>query len=1107
MLGSFARWVDLPLHWKGVDMKRQFRKKIARIPAQVLFLLAMPLLAQVPTAVLTGVVKDATGALVPNVKVAAINTSTNLGRDAVTDESGTFRIAALNPGPYRVEAEAAGFKKATVTGLILEVGQQARVDVDLQVGDVTQTMEVAGRTSLVNTESNLIGGVINQSRVLSLPLNGRNFMELTTLTAGMGEGTGSAAIVNKRGPTAAGMPHQDNNYQLDGADNKEAFFNSWNLGPSVDAIQEFSIQVGQYSAEFGSGGGAVINVVTKSGSNQLHGTLWEFLRNDAFDARNYFLTPSQTIAPLRRNQFGVAVGGPIIKNKMFLFGNYDGSRVRQGAFRTGVVPTTAQMGGNFTGYSKTIRDPRTGLPFPDNIIPTNRLDPIAQALVKYYAAPNNPNPAQNFTTNVSSRNDYDSGLFRFDYRLSNKNDLMVRYGMQDIYQYTPGTFPTVGGLIVPQKPQNLAANLTTIVSSSVLNEFRASYGRQIHRQRGQNSGNPIAANAGVPFAPKEGNGAGFVEGLGLGNTTFTSLSEQQPWFLTVNTFQWYDGVTWSRGKHNLKAGADIRRHRADAFLGTRLNNSYTFSGQFSGDGFTDFLLGNMSSSSVALAENETGRFRRSMMAFYVLDDWKVSPKLTLNLGIRYEYGQIPRELGGLTPQFDPALAGGQGGLRFPKQNKNAEPFYKNVRPDLGFGYLDRETLFTPDKNNFAPRFGFAYRPFGGNRTVVRGGYGIFYSSPQLMNLIQNSVTGPPAQLWAGYTSEVTRPTLTWAGDINNPNGSLATAIFGLLTGPQNEWTDGYTQQWSLSVSREVTSSIVIEAQYLGSKSTHLENAQDYNSVLPGPGALQARVPFPKWNRVYGFNSSGAANYNALLLSVEKRMGKGLMFKGAYTNSKTLAKNGARSAGNVGQVQNPFDLKQNNGFSSDHVPQRFTANWLYELPFGRGRQLGSSMNRAADFVLGGWQISGIWTLHNGYQIGGAPTVSAANCNSSAQNLCRPDLLRDPLLGGNGLVTPRWDRDAFDWPLNTAKHPAQAPRFGSASMNVLRGNAVNTADMGIFKSFLMKERYRFEFRTEMFNALNHTNFANPIAAVENANFGRTFSTSIGPRSIQFALKFYW
>ena len=1061
---------------------------------------------QVPTGVLTGLVKDSSGAVVPNVKVTAINTGTNLTRQVVTDTSGTYRIAALNPGPYRLEAEAGGFRKATASDITLEVGSQVRVDIELQVGEVTQTLEVTGRPSLVNTENNQIGGVINQSRVVSLPLNGRNFMELTTLTAGIAEGTGSAAIVNKRAPTAAGMPHQDNNYQLDGADNKEAFFNSWNLGPSVDAIQEFSIQVGQYSAEFGSGGGAVINVVTKSGTNQFHGTLWEFLRNDKLDARNFFLTPTQKIATLRRNQFGAAAGGPLIRNKMFLFGNYDGSRVRQGLFRSAMVPTTDQLTGNFANFSKVIRDPQTRLPFPNNIIPRQRLDPISQALAKFYGAPNNPNPIQNFSANYSSINDYDSALFRFDWRLSDKHDLMVRYGMQDINQYTPGTFSTVGGLLVPQKPQNLAVNLTTILTPRLLNEFRGSWGAQSHRQRGQNAGNPIAANAGVPFAPKEGEIAGFVEGIGLGNTIFANLAEPNPWLLTVNSFQFYDGITWTRGKHNFKAGADVRRHRVDAAIGTRQNNSYTFSGQFSGDGLTDFLLGNMSASSIALAPNETGRFQRMMTAFYVLDDWKLSSKLTLNIGMRYEYSQIPLELGGLTPTFGPQLANGQGGLLFPKHNTSAAPFYQKVRPDLGFGLTDRKTIFTPDRNNFAPRFGFAYRPFSGNRTVMRGGYGFFYSGPQLMNLVQNSITGPPAQLWAGYNSAIDRPTLTWAGDVNNPNGSLATAIFGLLTGPETKWLDGYTQQWSFSLAQELTRSTVVEIQYLGSKSTHLENAMDYNSAQPGPGNLQQRLPYPKWARVYGFNSSGAANYNALLVTAEKRMGKGLMFKGAYTFSKTLAKNGARSAGNVGQIQNPFDLRQNDGYSSDHLPHRFTANFLFEIPFGRGQRFGASLPRAADFVLGGWTVSGIWTLHNGYHLTG-PTIAAANCNSSFQNLCRPDALTNPLVGGNGLVSPRWSRDAFDWPLNTAKHPAQPPRFGSATMNMLRGNGINSADMGIFKNFVFRERLRFEFRGELFNAFNHTNFASPNTSVENPNFGRTFSTSIGPRTVQLGLKFYW
>jgi hypothetical protein len=1062
--------------------------------------------AQVPTATLTGVVQDASGAFVPDVKVVAINTSTNLSRETTTNASGTYRIPALNPGPYRLEAQASGFKTAAVSSIILEVAQQVRVDVQLQIGEVAQSVEVTGTAALVNTESPQIGGVINESRVVRLPLNGRNFMELTTLTAGINEGVGAAAILNKRAPTAAGMPHQDNNYQLDGADNKEAFFHSWNLAPSVDAIQEFSIQVGQYSAEFGSGGGAVINVVTKSGSNAFHGTLWEFLRNDKLDARNFFLRPTDTIAPLRRNQFGAAAGGRIIKDRMFLFANYDGSRIRQGLFRSGVVPTPLQLQGNFGGGTKVINDPLTGAPFPNNTIPAARLNPISVALAKFYPQPNNTNPAQNFIANPSSLDDYNSGIVRYDWRVTDGHDLMVRHGISDVDKFAPGTFPDVGGQAQPQRFQNTAASLTSIITPSFLNEFRASYGRTINRSMGQNSGTPLAFQAGVPFAPSSGESAGFVESVGLGNTAITGLSETQPWFLTVNTFQFYDGVTWSQGKHNVKAGADVRRHRADAFLGTRQNNQYTFSGQFSSDGFADFLLGYPASSSIALAPNEIGRFRRSMLAFYALDDWKVSPKLTLNIGVRYEYNQVPRELGGLTPIFDPSLGNGAGGLRFPKHNKSAEPFYKNVRPDLPFGYLDRERLFEPDKNNFAPRFGFAYRPFGGNRTVLRGGYGWFYSSVQLINLVQNSVTGPPAQFWAGYISDVRTPTLTYAGDANNPNGNLTSAIFGVLTGPEEQWLDGYTQQWSFGVAQEISKSIVVEAQYLGSKGTHLESSLDYNSVRPAAGALQPRLPFPKWGRVFGFANSGAANYNALLLSAEKRMGAGLQFKGAYTWSKNLTKNGTRTSGNVGQVQDPFNLRNENSFSSDHLPHRFSGNFIYELPFGNGKQIGGNLTGIADKLITGWSVSGIVTMRSGFNAYG-PTIAAANCNSSPMNLCRPDLLRDPVLGGNGLHTPKYDRDAFDWPLNTARHPAQSPRFGSSPMNFLPGNGAHWWDLSAAKDILFRERYRFELRGEFFNAFNHTSFANPNVSPENPNFGRTFSTSVGPRTIQLGLKFYW
>ena len=819
-------------------------------PYTVLLLLlclfiAPSLQAQVVNATLTGTVKDSSGAVIAGAKVVATNTGTNLTHETVTDTQGSYRLPSLIPGQYKLQAELQGFKTSMISGITLQVAQQARVDVELQVGEVTQTLDVVGTAPVIDTESPTIGSVIDQKKVVELPLNGRNFMELALLSQGINEAGGSTAkggfLRKGFAPSAAGMPTTENNYQLDGADNKEGFFNTFNVAPSVDAVQEFKIQIGQYSAEFGSGGGAVINVVTKSGTNNFHGTLWEFIRNDKLDARNFFLTPTTRKAALRRNQFGAAGGGPIIKDRTFFFGNYDGTRERRGVFRSARVPTAAEQAGDLSSLGKTIMDPISRLPFPNNIIPANRISPISTGLAKYYDAVNNPaGPIQNYVANLSSKDDGDSFLVRVDHRLSGKHDFMSRYALQDREIYAPGVFTRVGGTVIPQRFQNIVLGLTSTLKPNLLNEARFSYGRTVNRQQGQNTGNPIAADLGIPFAATDPINAGFPEGVSYQTSAIANIGEANPWFLTVNSFQWYDGITWTRGTHSIKAGADIRRVRSDAFLATRQNHSYTFNGQFTRDGFGDFLLGIPSSSSMALKPNDLARFRRTQMAYYLLDDWKVNSKLTLNIGLRYEFNEIPKELSGLTPIFDPKLGNGAGGLLYPKQNTNAKAFFEQIRPDLFFGYLDRETQYLPDKNNFAPRFGFAFRPFDNNRTVIRGGYGIYYSSAQLNNISQNSVTGPPAQLWAGFISDTTTPTLNYGGDIGKtPAETFQTVRLGVLTGFENQWLEAYTQQWSFSVGQELGKDFVVEAQYLGSKSTHVENVFDYNYSTASAANLRA----------------------------------------------------------------------------------------------------------------------------------------------------------------------------------------------------------------------------------------------------------------------------
>ncbi|MEO7653429.1 MAG: TonB-dependent receptor, partial [Bryobacteraceae bacterium] len=1048
-------------------------------------------------------------AVVTGTKISVISEETNQVRQTDTDNNGSFTIPALRPGGYRVEATASGFQKTVVRGIVLQVAEQTRIDVELKIGQVAETLNVTASAPLIESESPVIGGVIEESRIKALPLNGRNFMELTTLTAGINEGTATNDknfFQRTYAPAAAGAPSVENNYTLDGAKNQEGFFKSYALAPSVDAVQEFKSQIGQYSAEFGAGGGAVINVVTKSGTNQFHGAAWEFLRNDAFDARNFFLLPNQKIAPLRQNQYGVAAGGPVIKNKIFLFGNWEQSKTRRGSLCSASVPTAAERTGNFSAFGKVITDPSTNAAFPGNIIPANRIDPISAKLVAYYPLPNNANPLANYISSPSNRSDVDSYLIRYDHLLSATQSLMFRYGMQDSNLKTPGAFPTVGGQLLPQRFQNAVLGLTSTITPMFLNDLRLSYGRTTNLRQGQNRGNPIGADVGLPFGLRDDFNSGFPESLGMSLTRITGLSEANPWFLTTNSYQWYDGVTWIRGSHTVKAGLDISREQAQAKIASHANGNYSFAGLFSKDGFSDFLLGYPSSSLNAITANEPGNFFRTQYAFYVQDDWKIRQNLTLNIGVRYEFNSIPKEVLGLTPTFDPTLGNGIGGLRFPSQNTSAEPWYRTFRPDLPVGKLDRDTLYTQDKNNFGPRLGLSWRPFGTTRTVVRSGYGWYYSSAALMNRVQNSQTGPPSQLWPTYNSDISRPTLTWSGLIGVPvEQALRTAVFGLLSGPEGQWLDGYTQQWSLSVAQTLGKDFVFEAQYMGSASTHLPSGWDYNFATPSALPLQPRLRYSKWGRVRGWNSGGGANYHALFVNAEKRYSSGLQFKVSYTYAKAIGSGGARErGGDFGHVQDPENARLDRSVTGDNLAHRFVSTFLYELPVGKGRTFGRNMGRAADILVGGWSLTGVATLHTGFYENAA--IAAANCNSMTTQDCRADLLRSPDLGTNGVNSPRWDSLAFDWPRNP-RHATQAPRYGNSGSNVLVGNGLKNADLSIHKTFAIREGMRLEFRWESFNSLNHPNFSNPTRQPDDPRFGRTFSTQNNPRENQLGLKLYW
>lgn len=1081
--------------------------------AVLIFVLSVSIsYSQIVTATVVGTVKDPTGAVVPKAQVVATDVATGISHSAIANSSGHYRIGQLQPGTYKLSARYPGFKESILTGIILQVDLTSRVNITLSPGAVHQSVTVASHAPVINTESPMVGQVISTRKILEMPLNGRNFMELATLTPGINGGNGSTAkggILNKGyAPAAAGMDATENNYELDGVDNRDPFFHTFNYAPPIDSIQEFNIQVGQYSAQFGNGGGAVINVVTKSGTNRFHGSAYEFLRNTALDSRNFF---ARGIPPLHRNQFGVSLGGPIKKNKAFFFGNYEGFRETEGLTRTADVPTAAEKQGNLSALGGVINDPATGQPFTGNIIPSGLISPISTALLKYYPSPNVPQTGTfNFVSSPVYQDNYNNYLGRFDYNLSEKNSIMARYGDETVSLYTPGTYPLVGGQAQPQDFQNAAIGLTTDISPTLVNVARFGYDRTVNETTGQNTGNPIAAKAGMLFGASGSFYSGFPEGIGLSSTLISGIGEGQPWFLHTNSYQWYDGLTWMHHNQTIETGFSISHSHIKQQYATHSNGDYTFSGQYTGNGFGDFLLGNPSHILVATAPNALQRYTFSHWSAYVADDWRATPKLTLNIGLRYGYHSPPHEEDGLTPVFDPTLGGGTGGLLFPAQNANigkpysAKYFFPTFRPDLPFGFLNRNTAWIPVRDNFAPRFGFAYRLFGSGQTVLRGGYGWYYLEPQLTNVVQNASVAPPATQWPTFVGNIGVPNLTWNGQAGvNPNSIFDGLTFGLLTGPQQKILNAYTQQWSLGVEHELGANTGITVEYLGSKTTHLIQSWGNNATTPSAAPLTPRLPYPKWGRIFGFASGANANYNSLLASADKRFGHGISFIASYTYAKALASQGADfAAGDIGEVQNPFNRNAMYGPTIDDVTHRFTISYLYQLPFGHGKPFGNGLTGFAGKLASGWTFAGITTAETGFPI--TPTVPASsNCNDSVfPNLCFPDLIGNPNLGGNGVNSPKYNVSAFTWPTKEGL----SPRYGNAGVGILRSNGSQIWDFSLIKNTKIAERYTLEFRSEFFNGFNHPNFGAPNASPVSPSFGRTTSAG-SPREIQFALKLYW
>jgi outer membrane receptor protein involved in Fe transport len=1105
-----------------------------RKPCCFVFSAAIACLAQAfaqTSAGVNGYVLDSSRAVMPDTQVTIINLETGAKREATTNEGGGYQFTLLQPGRYSISARHQGFKRVSRDGIQLEVNQVARVDFSLELGAVTETIEVQAAAPMLESNTSSVGQVIEQKAVSDLPLNGRNFAQLAILGPGV-VGVGYAASGTIGSGTrpddmrpgtelfSNGNREQSNNFMLDGVDNNFRRNGLITLRPSVEAVREFKIQTNLFQAEQGRNPGATINVVTKSGSNALHGSVYEFFRNTQLDAKNFFAKAEAPKAQYQQNQFGASLGGPIRRDKLFFFANYEGFRKRQGTFASvNTVPTVAMRSGDFSGV-RPIYDPfslrtapgtasgYTRDPFPGSVIPKNKMDTVTSRLIQAYPLPYNSDLVNNQITNPVVGQTWDQGDFRADYNIDNKNTFFARYSQQNTLTLPPSTF---GLRPVPGLPNPVGlGNSTTYTGTSDLVAHHivvagthvfsptfildARFGFARFNLHGLKDGSEPGANLGEKLGVKNSNQGPFSWGFPIFSpASYTGIggSAAMPTIRLENTFNPNVSFTKIKGSHTIKFGTNIVRRQIIDFQLNQGDGLFSFSPAFTtdpnnagktGDSMASFLLGTSSGVSQDFLLVWPG-IRAVEIGSFVQDDWKVNARLTLNLGLRYEYTPPPVEVNNQWATLD--LQAGK--LLLAGVNSDRQVGVKN------------------DGNNWAPRFGFAYqlRP----HTVVRGGFGIFYNTQgngsALFRLHRQLPFGPnysatvdqfsanPVRVQDGLPPI---PPVDTQSVIANPSGNFNVVPPGYKT--------GYAQQGNLGIEQEIPQwTMVVKVAYVTNLARQVDSNFNINTPDPGPGTPQSRRPLRNIlpnvvNATYG-DTSGVANYHALQVTAERRFAKGLAWLGSYTYSHSIDNVPTQQGGGQeGPV--PQDIRYrflDRGSSSFDIRHRTTQSFIYDLPFGKDRHFAIT-NPVAHAVFGGWQVNGILTVQGGLPF--TPVLATTLSNAGAS---RPDRISSGELSNPTIA--RWFDTSFGTPGAEWANPVVFT-YGNGGRNILRGPGRTNIDGSIFKVMQFSERYRLQFRGEFFNFLNHPQFDLPNGTIGSAAAGTISSTVGAPRDIQFSLR---
>ncbi len=1177
----------------------RFVFRSARVFAISLFLLMLltsaSAWAQKDTGAITGIVTDPSGGVVSGAKVTATDVDRGTTLVATTNAEGEYQFSPLRIGRYTITVEMSGFQRTVLGPVQVDVQERPAINAKLQVGSVSETITISTQGPQLETDTSDLGQVQDSRTIETLPLNGRNYAQLALLSAGIGPSEPGSRVSGSYGFSSNGARSLQNNFQLDGVDNNSDLGDvlngsSYVIQPSVDALAEFKVQTNAYSAEFGRGNGAIMNATIKSGTNEFHGDAYEFFRNDVLDAANAFDLGGRQ--PYQQNQFGATIGGPILKNRLFFFGDYEGLRIRQALPQPSLVPTPAEISGDFSSFltntpamavdanglptgqvaldcsghptyqgeifntrltqaSGLNPDGYCGVPIgvtaggvPTNIFPQGLIDPLAARLAAYFPEPNYDKNGSNYNAEPKRSQSQDNFDVRGDYTIGAKDTLFGRFSYEQQPSFTPSPFNNVldGGAFQDGYQNNsyrsVAIGETHTFSPTTVNEVRVGYNR-INSHRFQlNYDTNVAGELNFPGVPYSTNNGGLpsisIEDgtASIGSSGFLPSIEKQ------NAYVFAENLTKVVGRHSLKFGTELRFIQFTIFQPAASRGTMNFASDFTdnpasptsgGEAFATFLLGIPDAGSLTNMHNVD--YTRQNYAFFAQDDFRVTPKLTLNLGLRYELFTTVKAKNNELANFDYST----DSLIVPKgQTAQLTPTLAGLIPISATG---TPGLISPDLNNFAPRIGMAYQI--NPALVFRAGYGIFYGGEE---------SGPFSNPSPGFnppffvTQQWATPCFLSAANPNGPDCSIP-GLNVLSQGfPANALTDPNTptlfseakhlatpfvQQWHAGIQYQLPSQIILEVSYAGSHGSDLFGMYNGNQAQPDEAFCTSngntpqncptapRRPFPTIDgSIDTLRANDFSNYNSLQVHLEKRYSNGFQFGLSYTFSHSLDDASSASLGslNNGDFRNQLYPSLEYGNSDFDVRQRFVVNYAYELPFGKGKKFGGDASGVLNQLIGNWQIAGIVTAQTGnwFTITDSVTnVSTADGGGVVGYYeVRPNLQGDPnskpCVAGTLYNTCAFTNNATFF------------TFGEAGRNIVRGPGLQNWDFSIFKLFPIREQMHLEFRAEFFNIWNHVNpLLGPAGAISEEPQAVEFGTpqfgfpqaARDPRFIQFALKFYF